>query len=173
MRRRVPAWKRDPYRKPVVGWCFPAPGGSGNAEWDWPLSAAPRLREGWPRALAVTDFERVWLVPDVPTLREAGFPTAEMRAWAGTLVPAHSPPAAVVRLAAALRETLLAPAVQAFFDETGVVLWPGMDAVRFGAFLSEELRRITAPIARLGQGRAEPPGYRGPLPTPTARRQRG
>ena len=152
MRRRVPARKRDLYRKPVVGWRLPAQGGSGNAAWDWPLSAAPRLREGWPRALAVTDFERVRLVPDVPTLREAGFPEAEMRAWAGAFVPARTPPAAVARLAAALRETLLDAAVQAFFNGTGVVLWPGMDTKRFSAFLSEELPRIAALIARLGAG---------------------
>jgi tripartite-type tricarboxylate transporter receptor subunit TctC len=152
MRRRVPAWKRDPYRKPVVGWRLPAQGGSGNAAWDWPLSAEPRLREGRLRAFAVTDFDRVRLVPGVPTLREAGFPGAEMRAWAGAFVPARTPPAVVARLAAALRETLLDPAVQAFFDGTGVVLWPGMDTERFRAFLSGELPRIAALIARIGAG---------------------
>ena len=41
--------------------------------------------------------------------------------------------------------------MQAFFDGTGVVLWPGMDTKRFSAFVSEELPRIAALIARLGR----------------------
>jgi tripartite-type tricarboxylate transporter receptor subunit TctC len=146
MRRRVPARKRDLYRNRwLAGVC------SGNAGWEWPLSAAPRLREGWPRAPAVTDFERVRLVPDVPTLREAGFPRRRCAPGPEHFVPARTPPAAVARLPAALRETLLDAAVQAFFDGTGVVLWYGMDTKRFSAFLSEELPRI-ALIARLRAG---------------------
>ena len=125
-------------------------GGRVDAAWDWPLSAEPHLREGRLRALAVTDFDRVRLVPDVPTLQEAGFRGAEMRAWSGAFVPARTPPAVVARLAAALREVLLDPAVRAFFDGTGIALWPGMDTERFGAFLSEELPRIAALIARVG-----------------------
>ena len=100
----------------------------------------------------MTDFDRVRLAPDVPTLREAGFPGAEMRAWAGAFVPARTPAATVARLAAALGETLRDPAVQVFFDGTGVVLWPGMDTERFRAFLSGELPRIAALIARTGAG---------------------
>jgi tripartite-type tricarboxylate transporter receptor subunit TctC len=38
-----------------------------DATWDWPLTAEPNLREGWLRALAVADFDRVRLVSDVPT----------------------------------------------------------------------------------------------------------
>jgi tripartite-type tricarboxylate transporter receptor subunit TctC len=127
-------------------------GGRVDVAWDWPLSAEPHLRDGRLRPLAVTDFDRVRLVPEVPTMREAGVTGAEMRAWAGVFVPARTPPAAVVLLAAAIRQTLLDPAVQAFFDGTGVVLWPGMDTERFGAFLSGELPRIAALIARVGAG---------------------
>jgi len=75
-----------------------------------------------------------------------------MRAWAGVFVPARTPSAAVARLAVALRQTLLDPAVQAFFDGTGVVLSPDMDTERFRAFLSEELPRIAALIDRIGAG---------------------
>jgi tripartite-type tricarboxylate transporter receptor subunit TctC len=123
-----------------------------DATWDWPLSAEPHLRAGRLRALAVTDLDRVRLVPEVPTLREAGFPEAEMRAWAGVFVPARTPSPTVARLAAALREALLDPAVRAFFDGTGIVLWPDMGTERFGTLLSEELPRIAALIARVQAG---------------------
>jgi tripartite-type tricarboxylate transporter receptor subunit TctC len=125
-------------------------GGRVDATWDWPLSAEPHLRAGRLRALAVTDLDRVRLVPDVPTLREAGFPGTEMRAWAGVFVPARTAPPMIARLAAALREALLDPEVRAFFDGTGIVLWPDMGPERFRALLSEELPRIAALIARIG-----------------------
>jgi tripartite-type tricarboxylate transporter receptor subunit TctC len=123
-------------------------GGRVDVTWDFPLTAAPHLREGRLRALAVTDFDRVRVVSEVPTLMECGFPGAEMSGWAGAFVPARTPSAIVVRLATALRETLLDPTVQAYFDGTGTVLWPDLGTERFRAFLAEELPRIAMLIAR-------------------------
>jgi tripartite-type tricarboxylate transporter receptor subunit TctC len=127
-------------------------GGRVDLTWDFPLTAAPHLREGLLRALAVTDFDRVRVASDVPTLTECGFPGAEMRGWAGLFVPARTPSATVARLGAALRETLLDPTVQTFFDGTGTVLWPDMAAERFRTFLAEELPRVAALIARARAG---------------------
>jgi tripartite-type tricarboxylate transporter receptor subunit TctC len=127
-------------------------GGRVDVTWDLPLTAAPHVREGRLRALAVTDFDRVRVAADVPTLMECGFPGAEMRGWAGVFASARTPSAAVARLATALRETLLDPAVQAFFDGTGTVLWPDMGTERFRAFLAEELPRVAALVARARAG---------------------
>jgi tripartite-type tricarboxylate transporter receptor subunit TctC len=127
-------------------------GGRVDVTWEFPLTAAPHLREGRLRALAVTDFDRVRVASDVPTVMECGFPGAEMRGWAGAFVPARTPSATVARLAAVLRETLLDPAVRAFFDGTGTVLWPDMGTERFRAFLAGELPRVAALIARARAG---------------------
>jgi tripartite-type tricarboxylate transporter receptor subunit TctC len=116
--------------------------------WDFPLTAVPSVRERRLRALAVTDFDRVHIASEVPTVMECGFPGAEMRGWAGVFAPARIPSAAVAPLAVALRETLLDPTVQAFFDGTGTVLWPGMGPECFRAFLAEELPRIALIISR-------------------------
>jgi hypothetical protein len=73
------------------------------------------VREGRLRALAVTDFDRVRIASEVPTVMECGFPGAEMRGCAGVFAPARTPSAAIALLLAALRETLLDSTVQEFF----------------------------------------------------------
>ena len=49
-------------------------GGRVDLTWDFPLTAAPHVREGLLRALAATDFDRVRVASDVPTVMECGFP---------------------------------------------------------------------------------------------------
>ncbi|MBX9702425.1 MAG: tripartite tricarboxylate transporter substrate binding protein [Acetobacteraceae bacterium] len=118
--------------------------------WDFPLTAAPHVREGRLRALAVTDHARVALLPDVPTTAEAGLPGVEMLAWAGFFVPRGTSAAPIARLAAAAGEALRDPKVVEFFDGSGIPLWPDKDTARFTAFLVEELPRIAALIRRSG-----------------------
>lgn len=118
--------------------------------WDFPLTAGPHVRDGRLRALAVTDTKRVLLVADVPTTAEAGVPGVEMLAWAGHFVPRGTPPEVVARLAVATREALDDPKVVAFFDGSGIPLWPEMDTRRFAAFLAEDAPRIAQLIRRSG-----------------------
>ena len=58
----------------------------------------PQVRGGKARALAVTGSRRLAALPDVPTLREAGFAGAEVTTWFGLFAPAGTPKAAVDRL---------------------------------------------------------------------------
>jgi tripartite-type tricarboxylate transporter receptor subunit TctC len=125
-------------------------GGRVDVMWDYPLTSLPHVREGRLRALAVTDARRVALAPEVPTVAEAGVPGAELVPWAGLFVPARTPPGAVSRLAAAMREAMGDPKVREFFDGTATVLWPGMGPEELRAFLHEELPRIAEIIARSG-----------------------
>ncbi|KAA2212846.1 Bug family tripartite tricarboxylate transporter substrate binding protein [Teichococcus oryzae] len=119
-----------------------------DVSWDFPLTAAPQMRDGRLRALAITDFDRVRIASGVPTVAECGFRGAEMRGWAGVFAPARTPSPIVASLAAALRETLLDPMVQEHFNGTGTVLWPDMGTKPFRAFLAEELPRVASIIAR-------------------------
>ena len=57
--------------------------------------AVSNLQSGKVRALAVCAPERVKVLPDVPTIAEAGLPGMEAGAWFGLFAPAGTPPAAV------------------------------------------------------------------------------
>jgi len=61
-------------------------------------SAAPYIRAGTLRALAVTSPRRSPLLPQVPTVAEQGMPGYELDQWHGLLAPAGTPPAVVRRL---------------------------------------------------------------------------
>jgi tripartite-type tricarboxylate transporter receptor subunit TctC len=63
-----------------------------------PVQAMPQIRANQLRAVAVSFAERLRLLPDVPTVAEAGYPGVEATVWCGFLVPAHTPSEIVVRL---------------------------------------------------------------------------
>ena len=61
-------------------------------------SALPSVKSGKTRALAVTSAMRIALLPDVPTMAQAGQPGFESYNWQGVVVPAGTPRAIVDRL---------------------------------------------------------------------------
>ena len=58
-------------------------------------SALPHVKAGKMRALAITTAKRSPLLPDVPTMAEAGLPGYESAAWFGFFAPAKTPPAVI------------------------------------------------------------------------------
>jgi tripartite-type tricarboxylate transporter receptor subunit TctC len=72
-------------------------------------SAAPMVASGKFRPLAVTTRTRSPLLPDVPTMAEAGWPTAEVVVWAGVMAPAGTPRVAIRQLERAFVEASLTP----------------------------------------------------------------
>jgi tripartite-type tricarboxylate transporter receptor subunit TctC len=56
-----------------------------------PAASIPQIKEGNVRALAVTSKRRSQILPDVPTMAEAGYPEIEGDSWVGILVPAGTP----------------------------------------------------------------------------------
>ena len=73
----------------------------------------PHVRAGTLRALAYTGAQRSSLLPDVPTIAEAGFPALEFAEWFGILVPARTPSGTVEALNSVLRTALQTKEVQA------------------------------------------------------------
>jgi tripartite-type tricarboxylate transporter receptor subunit TctC len=69
-------------------------------------AAAPHIRSGRLRALAVVAPQRLPALPDVPTVAEAGLPNFEVTTWYGVLAPAGTPRPIVNRLNAELVKIL-------------------------------------------------------------------
>ncbi len=86
-------------------------------------SAAPHIRTGRLKGLAVTSAKRSPALPEVPTFEEAGFPGFEARAWNGVLAPAGTPYDAIVRVNLALFQVIDTPAQFAQFLRGEVDKW--------------------------------------------------
>lgn len=82
-------------------------------------SAAPHIKAGKVRALAVSGEERSPALPDVPTMKEQGFPDLISYSWFGISVPAKTPQSIVDRLASAMQAVLKEPAVVKRWVEIG------------------------------------------------------
>ena len=81
---------------------------AGQVDMSFPTLAAalPHVKAGTLRALAVTDSRRASLLPDVPTLQEAGIKDFAFTQWLALLAPTGTPPEVVNRLNTALRGAL-------------------------------------------------------------------
>jgi tripartite-type tricarboxylate transporter receptor subunit TctC len=67
-------------------------------------SYVPVIRDGKVRALAVTSAQRVPSMPDVPIMAEAGVPDFVVTSWQTFFFPKGTPPAAIQRVSAALKQ---------------------------------------------------------------------
>jgi len=72
---------------------------------------APVIKSGKLRALAVTTAKRSELLPEVPTLAEAGI-AIDVPSWYGVMVPAATPPSLVDKIHAAIAQAAARPAVR-------------------------------------------------------------
>jgi tripartite-type tricarboxylate transporter receptor subunit TctC len=101
------------------------------------------------RPLAVTTAERAEAMPEVPTVREAGYPEVESTNWSGLVVPAATPPAAIARLNAELAGALRNAEVREKFKTYGMSPAPGSPE-QFGAFLQSESVRYGKVVREAG-----------------------
>jgi len=101
-------------------------------------SVIQQIRSGRLRGIAVTGTQRSAMVPDMPTVAEAGVKGYESGGWFGLLVPAGSPKEAIARLNAESAKALRLPDAKARMDENG--LTPvGSTPEAFGAYLKSEI----------------------------------
>ena len=75
-------------------------------------SITPNAKAGRVRALGVTGSKRVAVLPEVPTIAEAGVPGYEAMTWNGIVAPAGMPRAMIDRLNAELNRALAEPGLQ-------------------------------------------------------------
>jgi tripartite-type tricarboxylate transporter receptor subunit TctC len=83
-------------------------------------AALPAIDAGRARALAVLADRRSPLLPDVPTIVEAGLPTLDVQTWIGVLAPAGTPPPVVAKLNEGLDRALRSRAIRAWLDKQGL-----------------------------------------------------
>ncbi len=90
---------------------------------DIPLVAG-HVKSGALRALAVTGSTRSSVLPDLPTVSEAGVPGYSAGTWYGVFLPAKTPPEIVTRISMALKQVLASPALKATLAAQGTdVAW--------------------------------------------------
>lgn len=94
-------------------------GGQVTATFDSLLQALPFIKEGRVRALAVLGSERSPLLPDVPTVAEAGVPGYEFTNWYGLTAPSGTPPEAIKKLNDSMRQVLRQPEVKQQLENMG------------------------------------------------------
>jgi tripartite-type tricarboxylate transporter receptor subunit TctC len=103
-----------------------------------PVSGLPHIRAGRLAPLAIAAAQRFELMPEVPTMAEAGVPI-EAAYWIGMAAPAATPPAVVARLETALAAAVAAPEVQKRLTEMGAVVTP-LSAAAFGDYIRADLK---------------------------------
>ena len=100
----------------------------------------PLIKAGRVRAIAVTSAQRSPLLPETPTMAEAGFPGFDFSNWNGVFAPANVPPQVVKKLSEDLVRILRDPEVSKALTEQGTIL-VGNTSTQFTANINADLVR--------------------------------
>jgi tripartite-type tricarboxylate transporter receptor subunit TctC len=99
-----------------------------------------QAKAGRIRALAVTSTKRSSVLPDVPTLAEAGYPGIELTPWWGVFLPAGAPQPVVDKLVASFDRILAMPETTDFLTRFANEPMPGTPET-LRALLAHEIKR--------------------------------
>lgn len=126
--------------------------GNVSSLFDQLTTSLPLLREGKVRLLTVTAPRRSPLVPEVPTLAEAGYPGAEMVTYNGLVAPAGLAPEVTARLVRALQESLADAGLRERLEGLGAEVASGALATPegFAAFIREDFERVKRAVELAG-----------------------
>jgi tripartite-type tricarboxylate transporter receptor subunit TctC len=109
----------------------------------------PQVKGGNLRALAVTTQERSAVVPELPSMKEAGLTDFDLTSWNGIFAPAGTPKEIVDKLNAELRAILAKPEVKARLAEMGFDAFSSTPE-ELEAFVKSELVKWTRLIKEAG-----------------------
>jgi tripartite-type tricarboxylate transporter receptor subunit TctC len=112
-------------------------------------TAVPHVREGRLRALAVTLEQRSPVLPDVPTIAEAGLPKFRLTSWAGVFGPAKMPPEVAERLNREFVAAIGRPEVQAAMAKQAFLL-TGSSMEKLGSLVREQLDSYRSTLKAAG-----------------------
>lgn len=107
------------------------------------------VRSGKLRGLAITAPSRSSLLPDVPTMAEAGLPAVDLKFWFALLAPARTPPEVVARLQEAIGQAMADPEFAAGLHARGAepLVTP---PARLAAFLTDDSKRWADAARQIG-----------------------
>ena len=111
--------------------------------------AIPHLKSGRLRAIGITSLKRSALLPEVPTLSDAGVPGYEYETWYGVFAPAGTPAAVVSTLNKAINQSLASPEMQAPMTRQGIDPVSGTSQ-QFAALVRREVSKWTRVIREAG-----------------------
>ena len=106
-------------------------GGHVQMMFDAITTMTPNVKAGQVRALGTSAAKRSTVLPDVPTIAEAGVPGYESTIWLGIMAPAGTPKAIVDKLNAEINKAINRPEVKEAWDKQGaapLVMSDGNDA---------------------------------------------
>jgi len=112
-------------------------------------SAAPHIKTGKVRALAISGEKRSPAFPDVPTMKESGYPALISYSWFGVSAPARTPVPIVERIAREMQVVLKLPEVVKRWQEIGAES-STMTPAEYGAFVKAELEKWTPVVKASG-----------------------
>jgi tripartite-type tricarboxylate transporter receptor subunit TctC len=110
---------------------------------------APHVAAGRLRAIAVAQRTRSGIMPEVPTMDEAGMPGFDAGIWMGLLAPAGTPPDIVDKLSVSLNEALKSDIVQAAMKQQGIDALGGGPA-EFSRFITADIDKWRSVLAAAG-----------------------
>ena len=112
-------------------------------------SAAPHVQSGRLRMLAVMSAQRSSAFPEVPTMREQGFPQLEVETWYGVFAPAGTPASAIAKLNADFDALLQDAQMRDFLGKQGMTA-AGGPPERLGELVRRELARWSRVVKLAG-----------------------
>lgn len=112
-------------------------------------SVIGHIEGGRVRALAVTTLKRTQVLPDLPTMDEAGLKGFDASTWHGLVAPAGTPPQVIATLYDAAVKALHDPDVQASLGKLGVDIVGDMPQ-EFQAYIKSEIPKWTAIVKASG-----------------------
>ena len=115
-------------------------GGHVQMMFDAITTMAENVRAGQVRALATTGLKRSPLMPDVPTVSEAGVPGYEATIWLGIMAPVGTPREIVERLNAEINKVIARPDVKEAWAKQGAVPM-AMSPAEFDRYLRADIEK--------------------------------
>jgi tripartite-type tricarboxylate transporter receptor subunit TctC len=113
-----------------------------------PVISLQNVKIGKLNALALAADKRLEILPDLPTMKEAGYPL-EASYWFGLVGPAGLPPAITAKLEKALADTMQMPDVRKRLIEMGAIIEP-LNGRQFGDYIKAELVKWEGIVKQAG-----------------------
>jgi tripartite-type tricarboxylate transporter receptor subunit TctC len=112
-------------------------------------TSLPHVQSGKLRGLAVTGDKRLPMIPNVPTMQEAGVSSFVVNGWYAVMAPAGAPKAVTDRLSAAIADVVKQPEFKAQLEKSGYQL-VGSTPAALATHIESEITRWTKVVKESG-----------------------